>query len=462
MSRTRSIRWRATLGVLIILAVLAPLTAGLPALAADQSLVLEALSVLQQYYIDPVDTVKTLNAAVAGLRAQLSTAGVAATLSDIPDGVAETEARRQFIERFIVAVSAGGGTITQTQLAHSAIRGMTEGFKDSHTGLLTPDQNAERRQRQRGQAGFSGIGIILTPRDGKFFVLTVIPGGPAEAAGVREFDRILRINDVPTAGMQVDQVSGLVRGPAGSQVTLTLQRPGITDPLAITVTRAPISIPSILKTGIFEGGVGYVKLYQFVERTGREFRGILTQMQSQGMRALVLDLRGNGGGFLTELNSVLNATMPVGLPVYTEIRKGSNTRVFRTTGPPLLPASMPLAVLVDENSASAAELLAMAVKEHRRGQLVGEKTAGAVEASLLFDLSDGSGLSVTTFRLASGLGARLEGIGVDPDMATPLTIGDLEAGQDRPLGTAIRAMRQFLSLPARRIGPPTSTQRERI
>lgn len=449
MTRIRSIRFRAVLGVLVILALLAPLTAGLPALAADQSLVLEALSVLQQYYVDPVDPVKTLNAAVAGLRAQLSTAGVAAALSDVPAGIPEAEARRQFIEQFVAAASAGEGSLTQTQLAHAAIRGMTEDFKDSHTGFLTPAQNAERRQRQRGQAGFSGIGIILMPRDGKFFVLTVIPGGPAEAAGVKEFDRILRINDVSTAGMQVDQVSGMVRGPVGTEVTLTLQRPGVTDPVVIMATRAPISIPSILKTDLFEGGIGYIKLYQFVERTGREFRASATQMQAQGMRALVLDLRGNGGGFLTELNSVLNTIMPAGLPVYTEIRRGGSSRVFRTSGPPLLPPSMPLAVLVDENSASAAELLAMAIKEHRRGQLIGEKTAGAVEASLLLDLSDGSALSVTTFRLASGLGARLEGLGVEPDVAAPLTTADLEAGQDRPLGTAVRAVRQFLALPAR-------------
>lgn len=449
MKLIRAHRWREILGALIMVAVLSPLATGLPALAADQSLVFEALGVLQQHYVDPIDPVKMLNAALAGVRAQLSTGGITATLSDISSDVSESEARRIFVERFTSAVSAGQGSITDTQLAHAAIRGMTESFKDSHTGFLTPQQNAERRQRQRGQAGFSGIGIILGPRDGKFFVMATIPGGPAEAAGVKEFDRILRINDVSTSGMQVDQVSGMVRGPSATQVTLTLQRPGVTDPVVLSVTRASISIPSILRSEIFEGGVGYIKLYQFVERTGRDFRGVVSQMQGQGMRALVLDLRGNSGGYLTELNSVLNAIMPTGLPVYTEIRKGGTTRVFRTLGPALLPASVPMVVLIDENSASAAELLAMAVKEHRRGQLIGEKTAGAVEASLLLDLTDGSALSVTTFRLASGMGVRLEGAGVEPDMPTALTTTDMEAGQDKPLGTAVRLVRQYLALLAR-------------
>lgn len=449
MKLIRTHRWREILGALIMVAVLSPLAIGLPALAADQSLVLEALGVLQQHYVDRIDPVRTLNAAVAGIRAQLPAAGTVATLSDIPADISEDEAKRIFLDRFTTAVNASNGNITQTQLAHAAIRGMTDSFKDSHTGFLTPQQNAERRQRQRGQAGFSGVGIILAPRDGKFFVMTTIPGGPAEASGIKEFDRILKVNDVSTSGMQVGDVSGMVRGPAGTQVTLTLQRPGVTDPMVVNVTRAPISTPSILKSEILEGGVGYIKLWQFVERTGRDFRGVVSQMQGQGMRALVLDLRGNSGGYITELNSVLNAIMPAGLPVYTEIRKGGNTRVFRTVGPALLPPSLPMVVLIDENSASAAELLAMAIKEHRRGQLIGEKTAGAVEASLLLDLSDGSALSVTTFRLASGMGVRLEGAGVDPDMPTVLTTADIEAGQDKPLSTAVRLVRQYLALPAR-------------
>lgn len=436
-------------GVLLVLAVLAPLAVRTPALAADQSLVLQALQVIEANYIDPVDTVKSLNAAIAGLRAQMSSSGVPADLADIPAGTAGVEAKRLFGEQFAAASRTAGGNLTVTQLAYAAIRGMTESFKDSHTGFLTPQQNEERRQRQRGQAGFTGTGIILAPSEGKFFVLTVIPGGPAEAAGVKEFDRIVRVNDVSTAGMAVDQVSGMIRGPAGTTVTLTLQRPGVTDPVVLTVTRAPISLPAILKTEMLDGGVGYIRLYQFVERTGRDFRAAVSQLQAQGMRALVLDLRGNSGGFLAELNSVLNALFPGGLPVYTEIRKGGSVRVVRTAGAPLLPPAMPLVVLIDESSASASELLAAAVKEQRRGQLVGQKTAGAVEASILFDLSDGSGLSVTTFRLASGRGVRLEGVGVEPDVVATLTTADLEAGQDRQWGAALRLVRQILALPTR-------------
>lgn len=420
-----------------------------PALAADQSLVFEALRLLEIQYIDPVDPVKALNAALAGLRTLLSAKGVAVTLVDIAAGTSEAEARRVFTDRFASTVQAAAGAITDTELAYAAIRGMTESFKDSHTGFFTPQQNFERRQRQRGQAGFTGVGIVLLPEGGKFFVWAVVPGGPADRAGVKEFDRIVRINDVTTDGMTIEQVSGSIRGPAGTSVTLVLQRPGQRDPFSVTITRAPIAVPAIFKSQVLDNGIGYIKLYQFVDGTGREFRAALSRVRFQGAKALVLDLRGNSGGYLHELTSVLTALLPRNTPIYIEMRKGG-TRVVRTTGTPIVPASMPLVVLIDDSSASAAELLAAAIKENRRGQLVGEKTAGAVEASIVLDLSDGSAISVTTFRLASGHGARLENVGVSPNIAAALSVQDLEAGHDIPLSTAVRLVRQILALPAGR------------
>lgn len=452
MRRSLGAILQRTLIVMLMLAVLAPLAVAQTAptaAPAEPALVFEALRVLQASYVDPVDPVKVLNAAMEALRSQLSSAGAGAALGEIPPGVAEAEARAFFAEQFALAAAAAGTAVTPTQLAYAAIRGMTQSFKDSHTGFLTPQQNQERRSRQRGQAGFTGVGIILMPKDGRFYVWAVIPGGPAEAAGVRDYDRIARINDASTEGMQLEQVSGLIRGLPGTPVTLTLQRPGVAAPVVITITRGPIVVPSIFKSEVLDGGVGYIKLYQFVEGTSRDFRAALTRLMSQQMRALVLDLRGNGGGYLHELNAVMNTVLPSGVPVYTEMRQGGQVRLQRTTATPLLPATVPLWVLVDEGSASAAELLASAVQENGRGRLIGTKTAGAVEASIVVDLSDGSALSVTTFRLATGRGVRLENVGVMPDVEEALTTADIEAGQDRVLGIALRMARQVLALPGR-------------
>src|SRR2546428_8282038 len=281
----------------VLLAVLAAVPFAGPAQAADQSWVFESLQVLQTHYVDPVGAAKVRNAGVAGLREQLSAAGIAVDMPEIPSSATETDARRQFGDRFITAAAAASGQLTKTQLAYAAIRSMTDSFHDSHTGFLTPEQNAERRQRQRGQAGFTGVCFVILQEEDRFFVWTVIPGGPAEAVGVREFDRIMKVNDVSTGGLSVDQVAGMIRGPAGTPVMVTFQRPGTTDPLVITMTRAPIVIPSIFKSELLDGGVGYIRLYQFVDGTGRDVRNAMTRLLAGGMRVLVLDLRGNSGGY---------------------------------------------------------------------------------------------------------------------------------------------------------------------
>src|SRR5207249_4769854 len=285
--------WHVILTAALLVALAAaplaatPLVA--PAQAADQSLVFEALQVLQTHYVDPVNGPKVLNAALAGLREQLSAAGIPADLPDMPSSfLTESDARQIFLERFATA----------------------------------------------------------------------------EAAGVHEFDRIMKVNDLSTGGLTVDQVAGMIRGPAGTPVTVTFQRPGMADPLVVTMTRAPILVPSIFRTDLLDGGVGYVRLYQFVEGTGRDVRNALTRLLAGGMRVLVLDLRGNSGGYLHELDNVLNALLPFGVPVYTEMLQGGQVEVVRTTRPPLLQPSIPVVLMVDEGSASAAELLAAAIQEN--------------------------------------------------------------------------------------------------
>lgn len=445
---TRS-RWQILLTALVVWALVLPVAAPAPARAADAGLVLEAMQVLQANHFKSVEPVKILNVALSSLRSKLSSAGVAVELPDIPAGASDADAQRQFAERFASALNAGVSSgLTETQLAYQAIRGMTESFQDSHTGFLTPEQNRERRQRQRGEAGFTGVGIVLAAKDGKFYARTVIPGGPADGAGLKEFDRIVKVNDVSTGGLTVEQVSGMVRGPGGTVVTLTVQRHSVPDPVIIPITRAPIRLPAIFRAELLDGGIGYVNLSQFIEGSGREFRSAVNQLQANGMRALIVDIRGNVGGFLRELDSVLNALLPPGLPVYVEKRSGGSTRPVRTTGSPVVSPELPLVILIDEGSASAAELLAAAVQENKRGTLVGAKTAGAVEVSIFVDLSDGSALSIAVFEITTGRGVRLENTGVKPDVIAALTTFDFDTGQDRQLGWAIRLLRQTLALPA--------------
>lgn len=431
----------------LVLALLLAATVAPPAVrAADVGLVLEALAVVRDRYVDPVDPMALLNGAIAGLRRALSAAGVAADLAEIPAGVAVGAAETVFRARFAAAVTQAAGRVSTTNLAYTAIRGMTAVLNDSHTGFITPEQNRERQLRQRRQAAFTGIGVVLMPRDGRFYIRDVIPGTPAEGAGVQALDRIVRIDSTPTTGMQTEQVASLIRGSQGTTVTLVLDRPGRHEPVVLTVTRAPIEIPAIFQARVLDDGVGYLQLYQFVNRTGLDFRRALERMLAAGLRALVLDLRGNTGGYLHELLGVLNTLLPAGRPVYQETMRGGQTRTVRTTGIPMLPSHVPVIVLVDEGSASAAELLAAALQEHSRATLVGAKTSGAVEASIVVDLSDDSALSVTILRLATGRGRRLEGIGVTPDLTVSVSPADLDQGRDAQYLRAVALARQRLGL----------------
>ncbi len=448
MIRLRFTTLRRSLPVILLLAAItvAPLAAPPRAHAADAGLVLEALGVLRDRYVDPVDSVSLLNGAIGGLRSTLSAAGIQADLTDITASTASGQADSAFRARFDAANTASAGHVTATNLAYAAIRAMTAVLKDSHTGFITPDANRERVARQRRQAAFTGIGVVLMPREGRFYIRDVIPGTPAEAAGVQSLDRIVRIDNVSTQGMQTDQVAGLIRGPAGSPVSIVVDRPGRPEAVTLSVTRAPIQIPAVFQARVLEGGVGYLQLYQFINRTGLDVRQEIERMLKDGMRALVLDVRANSGGFLHELTATLNALLPPGRPIYQETTRGGQTRTTRTTGVPVLPSQVPVILIVDEASASAAELLAAALQEQGRATLLGVKTSGAVEASVLYDLSDESALSVTILRLATGLGKRLEGVGVPPDVTVALSVADLDAGRDMQLQRAIQLARQRLGL----------------
>ena len=428
--------------ILLILTLL-PLAAP-QAQAADASLVVEALRQLRARYVEPIDSVALLNGAIGGLKASLTNAGIAAELPEIASGSTDPQAEAVFRVRFDAATAAAGGRVQPTALSHTAIRGMTAVLKDSHTGFISAEANRERQLKLAGQAGFTGAGIVLMPREGRFYVRDVVPGSPAQAVGVQQLDRIVRVDNVSTTGLQVDQLSGMIRGPAGTSVSIVFDRPGRPDPVNLTLTRAPIQVPAIFQARVLEGGVGYLQLYQFSARTGSEFREAVQRLLTGGMRALVLDVRANSGGYVHELALVLNTLLLPGRPIYQEITRGGTSRTVRTSGTPILPPYVPLVVVLDEGTASAGELLAAALQEQGRGTLMGMKSSGAVEASIVVDLSDGSALSITILRLASGSGKRLEGIGVAPDVQVGQLTTDLDQGRDTQLQRAYQLARQRL------------------
>ncbi len=419
----------ALIGLLVATAVvLAEIPTASPARAAEASVVFAALDILVRRHIDEPDPVRLLAAALEGLREALQKAGVSADLQDLtttdPIG-----ARQEFQRRFDEVVLRAAGRISEEELQYAAARAMASSLGDSHTGFISPEELAERRRRQQNEAGYTGIGILLLTKAGRFYIKHVFPDSPAERAGLQDFDRIVAIDGQSTEGMGTEEVSNRIRGPAGSPVTLTVRRPGVPGPLTFTVVRAPIVVPTVVYR-MLSGQIGYLRFSQFTQTSSVQVRQALADLLHQGMRGLLLDLRGNPGGFVVELNRVADYLLGPGLPIYTSESRGEGRSTQVTRGPRVLPPDVPLVVLVDEDTASAAELLSAALQEHGRGILVGTRTAGAVLIGITVPLPGGAGLSVAVARLYTPRGVVLEKNGLQPDIPVDLTVEDLDRGVD--------------------------------
>ena len=413
--------------------------------AASAPFVLAALKTLQKNYVDQLAAAPLLNAALAAAEKK---AGAGAG-TPIPETATDEEASSLFSQRFSELTAQAAGRIAETDLAYVAFDGMLQSLHDSHTGFVPPALYQEIKRREAGQAAFTGVGIVLLHRDGQYYISEIYPGGPAERAGIRVFDRVVAVDGHATNSLADDEVSRMIRGTAGSQVTLTVLRAGASDSIDVTITRGAIHVPTVTDR-MLPGEIGYIRLFEFVPGVGASIRNAMQDLRGGGMRALVLDLRGNPGGLVSELRDIASAILPEGSAVLQMRTRTGKSIVMQTPSAPIVPASVPIVVLVDEGTASAAELLSAAIQESGRGVVEGTKTAGAVEIGITIDLPEGAGMSVTVARVFTGKGTRLEGQGVTPDTPESLTSQAMDEGHDSQLDRAIEIINTQLG-----VKPPT-------
>jgi carboxyl-terminal processing protease len=434
-------RSRTALTLLALVAAIALAAPALPkAEAADAQFVIATLETLQQNYVDKVSSAVLLNAALASMAERT---GVAPFDGPIPARVDDRRAETLFTQRFDEILAQVIGKYSATDLAFTAASGMLESLHDSHTGFIPPAAYQEEKRKENGQASFTGIGIILMPRDGQYYIREVFPGSPAAAAGLQPFDRIVAVNGELTSGRSSEEVSGSIRGKAGTTVVVRVERPNA-GALEVSVVRRPIRIPGVTSQ-MLDGGIGYIRIYEFVPGVGSGVRDAILTMRREGLRALVLDLRGNPGGLVDELRDISSALLPRNSPILQMTSRSGKTVTLETLEPPILPAAVPMVALVDEGSASASELLAAALQEQGRATIAGVKTAGAVEIGITVDLPENAGLAVTVARLLSGKGVRLEGHGVIPDDSAALETAAMQSGHDSQLEAALTLLKQKLA-----------------
>ena len=283
--------------------------------------------------------------------------------------------------------------VPATKLVYASIHGML-GTLDPHTDFLEPEEYSSMVEKQRGS--FFGLGIIISKRNGKVTIITPIEGSPADRLGIRAGDVIDKVEGQSIDDLPVDAVVRTLKGLKGTRVHLTILRPGIDDPLEVTIPRAEIPTNSVSYSGLVGPGVGYIHLKDFTLTSASELTRNWDKLEKQGMKKLVLDLRGNPGGLLDQAIAVSDFFLSKNeTVVVTRGRGGSQEQSFAAPGKNTH-ARIPVVVLVNKGSASASEIVAGALQDHDRAVIAGQTTWGKGLVQSDYNLPDGAGLALTT------------------------------------------------------------------
>lgn len=306
-------------------------------------------------------------------------------------------------------------------MTYGAIHGMVASLGDSFASFVEPAEH--RLETDTFKGDFGGIGASLVLTDTQPTLIEVYVASPAHMAGLQVGDRLLAVDGVEVSGLSLDKVVLLIRGPLGTPVQVDVQR-GSGEKLSLSIVRQRVETPS-LSSQLLSDGIGYIRIYLFGARTGEELARAIQELQGQHASALVLDLRGNGGGLTGGAIDVLRRLLGHGI-AFRELRRGAvEQRHAIPFGEPLV--DWPLAVLLDGGTASAAEMVAAAIRDYERGVLIGQRTFGKGSVQGMYQLSDGSSLHITISHWLSAKGYLIDGVGLEPDIAVaPSSVAEAE------------------------------------
>jgi carboxyl-terminal processing protease len=315
--------------------------------------------------------------------------------------------------------------VSTKDLIYGALNGMTRSL-DPFSSFFTPKQYESFRQETQGE--FGGVGIEIGMEKGRPVVISPIEGTPAFKAGIKPGDVILEIDGEDTSNMSLIDVVQRIRGKVGTKVQLTIQRKGMEKPLKIELERALIRIESVRWTTL--GDVGYIKLSQFNENVSVQVERALKELTSKRVKGIILDLRNDPGGLLSEAVNVADLFLPEGkLVVYTKGRKGETQKYFARRKP-VVPDDLPVIVLINKGSASASEIVAGALQDYKRAIILGEKSFGKASVQNIIPLEDGSALKLTVAYYYTPLGRLIHKRGIVPDVQVAMDEKQEEALQE--------------------------------
>ena len=312
---------------------------------------------------------------------------------------------RLYTELVTVAHERYGTEVSYRDLVFSSVQGMLRTL-DPHTSFLTPDAYSGMREKQ--QSSFYGLGILVGFRDGQLTVISPLEGTPAARLGVQAGDVISTIEGEPTEGLTLDEAVQRLKGPKGTAVRITIVRRGLEKPLELTVTRAEIPQNTVRQAYMLTPEIGYISLSEFSRGTGREMVDAIKKLKDQGMKRLLVDLRNNGGGLLDQAIEVSDQFLPEGsIIVETKGRTRDSHQTYRASGKHA-ELGLPVVVLVNQGTASAAEILSGAIQDHDVGLIVGEPSWGKGLVQTVYSLPYGSGLALTTAKYYTPAGRLIQ------------------------------------------------------
>lgn len=299
----------------------------------------------------------------------------------------------------------------EDDIRNAIYAGTLEGLGDPYSVYYTADEYKDMQISTSGK--YYGIGAALG-QDAKTKEVTiskVYEGTPAEEAGLRDGDQIVKVNDTVSTSEELSDLVQKIRGEEGTTVHLKIYRASTKKTFEVDVERKNVELPSITSK-MLDGGIGYIQISEFQSKTEEQFKSALADLKKQGMKSLIVDVRSNPGGLITAAANILDQILPEGTVVYTEDKYGkredyaSDSKCLKC----------PIAVLVNENSASASEIFAGAIKDYNYGTLIGTKTFGKGIVQTVFPLEDGDAVKITTAKYYTPKGNYIHGVGIEPDI----------------------------------------------
>ena len=330
--------------------------------------------------------------------------------------------------------------INNQKVIYGAIKGMTETLGDPYTDFFDPEQ--ARRFQQNLSGSFEGIGVEIGFKKGQLTVVSPLDGTPGQKAGLKPGDIILKIVNKDASSMNTEEAVSLIRGPKGTNVTLTIYRDAWNKSKDIKITRDTINIES-MKWSLIEPDIAYIRINQFDESVSSNFKKIAMEILARSAKKIIIDLRDDPGGYLEVAQDVAGWFLEEGQTVAIEdYGKNKEQQIYKTEGSGIF-SNYPVVVLINEGSASASEILAGALRDNRGIKLIGDKSFGKGSVQRLVDLRGGSSLKITIAKWLTPKGNSISEVGLDPDVKISITEQDAELQKDPQMSKALEIIKKL-------------------